>query len=97
MRSCHSLLKNFNQRFACEPRSSENLHRTVSQSTEELRAIISLQTIRKLTKNLTISYQGIDFQLQGYGKGYRLRHKEVTVCENFCGLRRVNNRYVLCR
>lgn len=78
-------IEDFNQRFANPPRNSENLHRTVNQSTEELRAILSLQTTRKLTKNLTISYQGIEFQLQGYGKGYRLRHKEVTVCEHFDG------------
>lgn len=78
-------IERFNQRFAKPPRKPENLHRPVHHSSEELEAILSIQTKRKLSKNLTISLQNIEFQLKDYGKGYRLRNKEVTICQHFNG------------
>ena len=80
-----SFINDFNQRFAVTPKSVENLHRSVIQDDQEKYAILSLQTTRRLTKNLTISYKGIELQLKSYGKGYRLRHQQVTVCEHFDG------------
>jgi len=78
-------IEGFNNRFSVEPRSKENAHRPLQHNKTERLAILSIQTTRKLTKNLTISYNCTEFQLVGYGKGYRLQHKDVTVCEHFNG------------
>lgn len=76
-------IKDYNNRFAVEPRSKENLHRPMQHTPAEKRAILSIQATRKLTKNLTISYRSKEFQLVGYDKGYRLQHKTVKVCQHF--------------
>ena len=78
-------MDDYNNRFSREPISKENAHRPVQHTKEEQLSVLSIQTTRKLTKNLTISYNSIEFQLVGYGKGYRLQHKDVTVCEHFNG------------
>ena len=44
-----------------------------------------MQSTRKLTKNITVSYQNTEFQLVGCGKGYRLQHKTINICEHFDG------------
>ena len=80
-----TFIKDFNNRFSVEPRNEENVHRPLQHSKTEKLAVLSIQTTRKLTKNLTISYNCIEFQLVGYGKGYRLQHKDITVCEHFNG------------
>ena len=47
--------------------------------------IFSLHHTRKLSKNLTCQFQNTQYQLQGYGNGYRLRGTTITVCESFTG------------
>ena len=78
-------INNFNSRFAVEPKSKENLHRKVQQTKEEKQAILSIHETRKITKNLTISYNCAEYQLLGYGKGYRLQHQTATICRYFNG------------
>ncbi len=78
-------IKDYNRRFAVKPRSKVNLHRQLHHGHQEKKAILSLHNTCKLDKNLMISYKGMTIQLTGYGKGYRLRHKTVTVCEHFDG------------
>lgn len=78
-------INDHNNRFAVEPRSDQNLHRPLQHTQAEKRAILSLQSTRKLTKNLTLSYNSTEYQLVGYGKGYRLQHKDIKVCEHFDG------------
>ena len=80
-----TFIKDFNNRFSVEPRSEENVHRPLQHNKTEKLSVLSIQTTRKLTKNLTISYNCTEFQLVGYGKGYRLQHKDITVCEHFNG------------
>ncbi len=78
-------IEDYNRRFAVEPASSDNAHRKLLHSQEELSLILSLHHSRKLTKNLTVQFNNTQYQLQGYGQGYRLRRASVTVCEGFDG------------
>ena len=43
---------------------------------------MSVHTARKLSKNLEFSLNRKTYQITSQGKGYRLRHKTVTVCEH---------------
>ncbi len=72
-------------RFAVTAHHPDNAHREVLHSAEALTLILCLQHRRKLSKNLTIAFRNTEYQLQGYGKGYRLRGATITVCEDFNG------------
>lgn len=78
-------IEDYNSRFAVAPRCQENAHRPLLHATEELALIFSLHHIRKLSKNLTCQFQNTQYQLQGYGNGYRLRGAAITLCESFTG------------
>lgn len=78
-------IQDYNARFAVNPQSEVNAHRTVLHSTEELGLIFTLHHTRKLSKNLTIQFKNREYQLKGEGQGYRLRKAAVTVCEAFDG------------
>ena len=52
---------------------------------EDLDLILSWQEVRKLSKNLEISYQNVIYQVQCEQRGYRLRHAHVLVSENLEG------------
>ena len=78
-------LEDYNRRFAVEPQHAEDAHRAVLHSARELDLILCLHHTRKLSKNLSIQFHNTEYQLQGYGKGYRLRGATLTVCEKFDG------------
>lgn len=80
-----SFIEDYNQRFAVEPRSPENAHRSVLHSQQDLDLILSRHHKRKLSKNLTIQFKNTEYQLTGQGQGYRLRGAGITVCESFQG------------
>jgi len=74
-------LSTHNIRFAVVPQSPHDAHRPVLHNPEELSLILSKHHTRILSKNLAIQFKNREFQLQGQGKGYRLRGAHVTVCE----------------
>ena len=76
-------MKDYNSRFASVPRENGNAHREILHSPEELNYILSYQSRRVLSKNLTFQYKTSAYQIRSEGQGYRLRHAIVTVCENF--------------
>ena len=78
-------MADFNRRFAVAPRNAEDAHRVVLHDARELDLILCEQHVRKLTKNLAISFEGRLYQVTGHGKGYRLRAAAVTVCKGFDG------------
>jgi len=80
-----TFMEDYNRRFSIDPRSSENAHREVLHSPEELQSILSIQAFRKLSKDLTFQFKNKEYQLTGYGKGYRLRQAIVQVCKSFGG------------
>ncbi|ELT0935933.1 TPA: transposase, partial [Enterobacter roggenkampii] len=80
-----TFIEAYNNRFATPPRIADNAHLDVHHSEEELGYIFSLQAKRVLSKNLTFQYKSSAFQIRSEGRGYRLRHSVVTVCESFNG------------
>jgi len=78
-------IEDFNPRFAVQPRSSHDAHRPVLFSEDELNVIFSLQETRILSKNLTLQYNKVIYQIQTARPTYALRKAQVTVCENAQG------------
>ncbi|MDN5940030.1 MAG: ISNCY family transposase [Salinisphaera sp.] len=75
----------YNERFAVAPASEADAHRPVLHDAEELALILCLHHRRTLSKNLTLQCHNRLYQIQNQGRGYRLRHSAVTVCEGFDG------------
>jgi len=74
-------LTDFNQRFAVEPRSTVDVHRPLTRQ-EDLAQILTWQETRTLSKNLTIQFQKVVYQIQTDRPTYALRNAHVTVCVN---------------
>jgi hypothetical protein len=77
-------IQDFNQRFSEEPRSNVNAHRPLSAK-EDLARILSWQETRTLSKNLTLQFQKVVYQIQTERPTYALRNAQVTVCVNAQG------------
>lgn len=71
----------YNRRFAVLPRSSHDAHRPLLK-TENLDQILSHQETRILSKNLTLQFNKVIYQIQTKRPTYALRNAQVTVCEN---------------
>lgn len=80
-----TFLPDYNRRFAVSPRNSEDAHRPLHHSAEELERILCLHAPRTLSKSLSLQYQNVLYQVQRRGGGYHLRGASVTVCEHFDG------------
>lgn len=76
--------EDFNRRFAVPPRSSHNAHRPLLK-TDNLDWILTYQETRTLSKNLTVQFKNVIYQIQSNRPGYALRNAKVTVCENAKG------------
>ncbi|SRR6266545_3467621 len=75
------LMDNLNRRFAVEPRSSVDAHRPLTAK-DDLARILTWQETRTLSKNLTIQFEKVVYQIQTKRPTYALRHAQVTVCLN---------------
>jgi transposase len=71
----------FNQRFAVEARSSVNAHRPLTAK-DELARILTWQETRTLSKNLTLQFEKVVYQIQTDRPSYALRNAQVTVSVN---------------
>ena len=76
--------EDFNRRFAVLPRSNHDAHRPLLK-TENLDLILSRQKTTALSKNLTVQYQKVIYQIQSNRPDYALRNAQVTICENAKG------------
>jgi len=74
----------FNRLFAVVPRSTHDTHRPLLK-TGYLEVILTHQETRTLSKNLTVQFKHIIYQIQTNRPGYALRNAQVTVCENAQG------------
>ena len=74
-------INDFNARFAVSPRSSNDAHRPLTQH-ENLNQILSWQEPRILSKNLTLQFKKVVYQIQTDRPSYALRNAQVTVCED---------------
>jgi hypothetical protein len=76
--------EDFNRRFAVQPRSTHNAHRPLLKA-DNLDVILTHQETRTLSKNLTVQFKHVIYQIQSKRPGYALRNAKVTVCENAKG------------
>jgi transposase len=76
--------QDFNQRFAVPPRSEHNAHRPLLAK-DNLDHILSHQETRILTKNLTLQYYQVFYQIQTDRPSYALNKATVTVCQSASG------------
>jgi hypothetical protein len=74
-------IADFNQRFAAEPRSSVDAHRTLTAK-DDLTTILTWQEQRIVSKNLTVQFEKVVYQIQTKRPSYALRNAQVTVCVN---------------
>lgn len=74
-------LEDFNQRFAVEARSSVDAHRPLTAK-DDLARILTWQETRILSKNLTLQFDKIVYQIHTDRPSYALRNAQVTVCVN---------------
>jgi transposase len=76
--------EDYNQRFAVQPRSTHDAHRPLLK-TENLDIVFTHQKTGTLSKNLTIQFNKVIYQIQSDRPDYTLRKATVTVCENAKG------------
>jgi transposase len=74
-------IHDFNGRFAVPPRSSNDAHRPLTKY-ENLNQILAWQEPRTLSKNLTLQFDKVVYQIHTDHPSYALRNAQVTVCEN---------------
>jgi transposase len=70
----------FNRRFAVAPRSAEDAHRPLSAA-DDLDRILVLRERRTLSKNLTLSYRKVIYQIATNRAAYTMRGASVEVRE----------------
>ena len=80
-----AFVADYNRRFGVAPRNPADAHREVLHGGRELDLILCEQHVRKVTRNLSISFEGRTYQVTGHGKGHRVRGAAVTVCKGFDG------------
>jgi transposase len=74
----------YNTRFAVPPRAAESAHRPL-QKGEALDRVFSLCERRTLSKNLTLSYNNVIYQIQTKRAAYTMRSAHVEVRETSTG------------
>jgi transposase len=74
----------YNTRFAVAPRSSESAHRALGKG-EDLDRILTLCERRTLSKNLTLSYNNVIYQIKTKRSAYTMRQAQVEVRERHTG------------
>ena len=72
-------MEDFNRRFAVAPRSNYDAHRLLLL-TNNLDQILTWQETRIISKNLSIQFKNIVYQIQTDRPTYALRKAKVTVC-----------------
>jgi len=77
-------MDDFNQRFAVVPADPRDAHRPL-RSTDDLDVIFTRQDTRTLSKNLTLQYNKVVYQIQTARPGYALRNARVAVYEQADG------------
>lgn len=77
-------IRGFNVRFGVPPRDPENAHRPLLPH-EDLARLLTIQEMRILSKNLTLQYNKVIYQIQTVRPTYALRKARVVVRENARG------------
>ena len=72
-------MADFNKRFADEPRSDVDAHRPLITK-DDLARILTWQETRTISKNLTVQFENIVYQIKTEHPTYAMRNAIVTVC-----------------
>ena len=72
-------MKDFNRRFAVAPRSNNDAHRPLLLK-DNLDQILTWQETRMISKNLSVQFKNVVYQIQTERPTYALRKAKVTVC-----------------
>jgi transposase len=72
-------MDDFNSRFAVQPRSTHNAHRPLTVQ-DDLTRPFRWQETRILSKNLTLQFNRVVYQIQTEHPSYAMRNAAVTVC-----------------
>ena len=81
-------MADFNLRFAVQPRSSLDAHRPLLAH-QDLDHILAWQEPRTISKNLTVQFKNVVYQIQTDRPTYALLKAPVTVCEEADGSIRI--------
>lgn len=77
-------IADFNQRFAVQPISQHDAHRPLTAQ-DDLARILTWQESRTLSKNLTVQFEKVVYQVQTERPTYAMRNAQVTVCKDVSG------------
>jgi transposase len=77
-------IADYNQRFAVAPRAAESAHRPLAKG-EDLERVLALCERRTLSKNLTLSYNNVIYQIKTKRPSYTMRGAHVEVREKSNG------------
>lgn len=77
-------MADFNARFALQPRSSLDAHRPVLAH-QNLDQILAWQETRTISKNLTLQFKNVVYQIQTDRPAYALHNIRVTICQDIQG------------
>lgn len=77
-------ITDYNQRFAVAPRSAESAHRPLAKG-EDPERVLTLCERRTLSKNLTLSYNNVIYQIKTKRAAYTMRGAHVEVREKSNG------------
>lgn len=77
-------IADFNQRFGVQPLSQHDAHRPLARQ-DDLARILTWQEARTLSKNLTLQFEKVIYQVQTLRPTYALRNAQVTVCKDAAG------------
>ncbi|MCG2786369.1 MAG: ISNCY family transposase [Anaerolineae bacterium] len=77
-------IADFNQRFAVQPISQHDAHRPLTTQ-DDLAHILTWQEHRTLSKNLTVQFEKVVYQIQTERPTYAMRNAGITVCKNASG------------
>jgi hypothetical protein len=77
-------MADFNARFAVQPRSSLDAHRPLLDH-QNLDQIMTWQEPRLISKNLTIQFKNVVYQIQTDRPAYALQKAQVTICQDTQG------------
>ena len=77
----------FNQRFEVMPKDAVDAHIAYPGSAEDLTNILSVQTTKTLSKNLSFQHECNLIQVKTSGTGLAMRGAKVTLHDHFDGTR----------
>jgi len=77
-------ITDFNRRFGVQPTSQHDAHRRLAAQ-DDLARILTWQESRTLSKNLTVQFEKVVYQVQTERPTYAMRNAQVTVCKDSSG------------